>query len=60
MQIAGFGQGAKQCARELYTIWIHLGEDECREQIEAHMESEGFSQDAIDIEIERLEDLGKL
>ncbi|WP_446903029.1 hypothetical protein [Burkholderia sp. YIM B11467] len=59
MQIAGFGQSAKRTADQLYVLWIHLGEDECREQIEAHMESDGFSQDAIAIEIERLEDAGK-
>ncbi|VWC53770.1 hypothetical protein BLA9940_02096 [Burkholderia aenigmatica] len=58
MKIAGLGQSAKRTAEQLYALWIHLGEDECREQIEAHMESEGFSQDAIDIEIERLEVAG--
>lgn len=59
MQIAGFGHSAKKTAEQLYALWIHLGEDECREQIEAHMESDGFSQDAIDIEIERLDAAGK-
>ncbi|WP_157643299.1 hypothetical protein [Burkholderia ubonensis] len=54
MQIAGFGQSATESANQLYIIWQHLGEDECREQIEAHLESEGFSDRQIAIEIDRL------
>ena len=55
MQIAGFGQTAKQSAQELSALWKHLGDDECAEQIEVHMESDGFSDDEIDAE---LDDLG--
>ena len=54
MQIAGMGQTAKQTATELYILWKHLGDDECAEQIEAHMDSEGFSLDEIDAELDRL------
>lgn len=54
MQLAGTMQTAKQAANELYAIWASLGDDECAEQIEAHMESDGFNLDEIDVELERL------
>lgn len=54
MQIAGMGQTAKQSANDLHVLWKHLGDDECAEQIEAHMEADGFSLDEIDDELDRL------
>jgi len=45
---------AKQDADHLYETWIHLGEDECSEQVEAHLESEGYSQDAVTDQLLRL------
>jgi hypothetical protein len=54
MQIIGFGQTAKQSAQELYDLWKHLGDGECAEQIEAHMESEGFRLDEIEAELDAL------
>lgn len=54
MQIHGFGQTARESAAELHATWKHLGEAECAEQIEAHMESEGFSLDEIDAELDAL------
>lgn len=54
MQFAGFSQTAAQSASDLYAAWKHLPEDECVEQIEAHMESEGFDQDEINAELDAL------
>lgn len=41
-------------ADELFHLWKHLGTAGCAEQIEAHMESAGYSQSEIDAELERL------
>lgn len=38
---------AASLARELFAIWKHLGFVECSEQIEAHMESDGFNADEV-------------
>lgn len=54
MQIAGLNQSAKVSAGELYALWRHLPEAECIDQIEAHMESEGFDEDEIAEEIDAL------
>lgn len=54
MRLAGSPQTAKELADELNSIWHRFGDDECAEQIEAHMESDGFTLDEIDIELDRL------
>lgn len=53
MRLAGSPQTAKEVADELHSIWFRHGDDVCAEQIEAHMESDGFTLDEIDVELDR-------
>jgi DNA polymerase III sliding clamp (beta) subunit (PCNA family) len=55
MKIHGLGSSIMQSASELNDIWSHLPEEERVEQIEAHLESEGFTNSEIYM---ALEDLG--
>ena len=42
-------------ASELFDIWKHTGRDECAEQIEAHLESNGFSNQDIAAVLQSME-----
>lgn len=54
MEIHGLGSSINQSANELNAIWSHLPEVERVEQIEAHLECEGFCQNDIALAIEDL------
>jgi hypothetical protein len=37
-----------QYAKDVRDFWAHLGDAECRDQVEWHMESQGYSEAEID------------
>lgn len=45
---------ARTVANELNEIWGHLPDAQREDQIDAHMESDGFTQEEIDCQLERL------
>ena len=48
--------GAIVAAEKLFAIWKHLNPAECLEQVEAHMESDGWSPSARERGVEFIAD----